>query len=49
MSSIEQLVRISLPAGVSSLRFDPSFILPKSSPGRAYLAVDAPAMAELRR
>ena len=31
-SSDEQLVRISLPAGVSSLRLEPSFILPKSSP-----------------
>ena len=48
MSSKEQFLRISLPAGVSSLRFEPSFIFPKHSPGLAYLAVELP-MVELRR
>ena len=38
--SDEQFVKTRRPAEVSSLKLDPSFIFPKSSPGLAYLAVD---------
>ena len=49
MSKAGQLVKMSLPADVSSLKLLPNFIFPNNSPGLAYLAVDEFVEVGIRR